>query len=69
MTHPHPERLNPANIEDYLTAMRVLLYDAAGLSGDRERKDLRIAQIVGNLGDNYNMEDVEYIALVWGECD
>lgn len=64
-----PERLNPANIEDYLTAMRVLLYDAAGLSGDRERKDLRIAQIVGNLGDNYNMEDAEYVALIWGECD
>jgi hypothetical protein len=69
MTHTPPERLNQRNIEDYLSAMRVLLYDAAGLSGDRERKDLRIAQVVGNLGDNYYMEDVEYINLIWGECD
>ena len=64
-----PERLKPENIEKYLAAMRILLYDRAGLSGDKTHSDLRIAQVVGNLGDCYYMEDEEYIKHVFEACD
>jgi len=59
-----PERLQPEHIEGFLAAMRTLLYDQA-----RSGRDLRIAQVVGNLGDNYYTEDAEYVAKVWEACD
>jgi hypothetical protein len=59
-----PERLTPANIEAFLAAMRVLLNDRA-----RSGSDMRIAQVLGNLGDCYYMEDQEFIAYVWEACD
>jgi len=64
-----PQRCTPEAIEEFLSAMRVLLEDAAGLSGDRVHKDLRIAQVVGNLGDCYHMEDREYLDHIWTACD
>lgn len=64
-----PPRCDPAMIEGYLAAMRILLYDAAGLSGDGVHKDLRIAQVVGNLGDCYHMEDEHYVLWVQNNCD
>lgn len=44
--------------------MRTLLYDNA-----RAGSDLRIAQVIGNLGDNYYMEDAEYVTKVWEAAD
>ncbi len=64
-------RGNPVLIEDFLSALRVLLYDRAGLSGDQNPSDLRITQVLMSLEADrlYNMEDEEFIAHVWESCD
>lgn len=63
-TYKPPKRLAARNIEEFLAAMRVLLNDRA-----KAGHDLRIAQVIGNLGDCYNMEDEAFIKHVWEACD
>jgi hypothetical protein len=79
-----PPRCTAANIERFLEALRVYLYDAGGLSGDpRVHKDLRIGQAVMNLmsghpnsepnpetpRDCFYLEDEALIHYVWEACD
>lgn len=64
-----PPRLLPHHIDEAVQAITVLLRDAAGISGDMQHKDLRIAQVLGNLGDCYYMEDREFIDHIWQACD
>ncbi len=57
-------RLAPENIDGFIHAITTLLHDHS-----RKGSDLRIAQIIGNLGDCYNMEDAEYVHHTWEVCD
>lgn len=54
-----PQRLQPEHIRDFLAVLSTALWTAHA-----QGHDLRIAQIIGNLGDNYYVEDAEYVAKV-----
>lgn len=65
-----PPRLQPHNIDHFIGVLSHALYASA-----RRGEDLRIAQIIDNLGNCYHLEDAEYVEFIkvrfaeWGLLD